>query len=174
MGPWRRTRSAKADSSRWRKKRSSSTPSVSTASSFQAAAVGDGSTVSNAASPAPATLKEAAARRARPWFFRDEKRDVADCHAVRAGSSKKCALERARSATISQTDALHQPAMSLPTMAKPLLNGVLHQLRHLAAVETYRTLGDAQLLDRFASAGDQAAFTVLIDRYAPPVFAAGR
>jgi RNA polymerase sigma factor (sigma-70 family) len=54
-------------------------------------------------------------------------------------------------------------------MAKQSLNGVLHNLRKVAAVQTYRGLSDRELLERFASARDEAAFTVLIERHGPMV-----
>jgi len=54
-------------------------------------------------------------------------------------------------------------------MARQSLNGVLHHLRKVAAVQTYRELPDRELLERFASARDEAAFTVLIERHGPMV-----
>jgi RNA polymerase sigma factor (sigma-70 family) len=54
-------------------------------------------------------------------------------------------------------------------MGKQSLNGMLHHLRKVAAVQTYRGLSDRELLERFASARDEAAFTVLIERHGPMV-----
>jgi RNA polymerase sigma factor (sigma-70 family) len=54
-------------------------------------------------------------------------------------------------------------------MAKQPLNGVLQYLRTAAAVHTNRELPDRDLLDRFVSACDEGAFTVLIERHGPMV-----
>jgi RNA polymerase sigma factor (sigma-70 family) len=55
-------------------------------------------------------------------------------------------------------------------MAKPLLNGVIHHLRNIAAVQTYQGLPDHELLERYVKANDETAFTVLIERHGPMVF----
>ena len=54
-------------------------------------------------------------------------------------------------------------------MAKQSLHGVLHHLRKLVAVQTYRSLSDRELLERFVGAHDDAAFTALIERHGPMV-----
>jgi len=54
-------------------------------------------------------------------------------------------------------------------MAKHSLNGVLHHVRVLAAVQTDRGLADPVLLKRFIEQNDEAAFTVLIERHGPMV-----
>src|SRR5258708_7217222 len=54
-------------------------------------------------------------------------------------------------------------------MAKQPLNDVLQHLRKVAAVHTNRELSDRALLERFALAHDEAAFTVLIERHGPMV-----
>ena len=54
-------------------------------------------------------------------------------------------------------------------MAKHSLNGVLHHVRILAAVQTDRGLADPVLLKRFVEQNDEAAFTVLIERHGPMV-----
>ena len=54
-------------------------------------------------------------------------------------------------------------------MAKKSLNGVLHHVRILAALQTDRALGDPELLQRFVERHDEAAFTVLIERHGPMV-----
>jgi RNA polymerase sigma factor (sigma-70 family) len=54
-------------------------------------------------------------------------------------------------------------------MPKQPLNGVLQQLRKVAAVQTCQELSDRDLLERFVSARDDAAFTVLIERHGPMV-----
>src|SRR5436305_7948813 len=54
-------------------------------------------------------------------------------------------------------------------MTRQSLNGVLQHLRTVAAVQTYRELSDHELLERFAGARDEAAFTVLIERHGPMV-----
>src|SRR6266446_1117530 len=54
-------------------------------------------------------------------------------------------------------------------MAKQALNGLVQHLRKAAAVQTYRDLSDAELLERFVGARDEAAFTVLIERHGPMV-----
>jgi RNA polymerase sigma factor (sigma-70 family) len=54
-------------------------------------------------------------------------------------------------------------------MAKKSLNGVLHHVRLLAAVQTDRALADPDLLKRFVELNDEAAFTVLAERHGPMV-----
>src|SRR2546430_15386442 len=54
-------------------------------------------------------------------------------------------------------------------MTRQSLDGVLQHLRKAAAVQTYRELPDRELLERFAGARDEAAFTVLIERHGPMV-----
>src|SRR5260221_5297299 len=54
-------------------------------------------------------------------------------------------------------------------MARQSLNVVLQHLRKMAAVQTNRALSDRELLERFALAQDEAAFTVLIERHGPMV-----
>src|SRR5580658_6615527 len=54
-------------------------------------------------------------------------------------------------------------------MAKQALNGVLKHLRTVAAVHINRELPDRELLERFVSTSDEAAFTVLIERHGPMV-----
>src|SRR6266446_33256 len=54
-------------------------------------------------------------------------------------------------------------------MAKQALNGLVQHLRKAAAVQTYRDLSDAELLERFVAAHDEGAFTVLIERHGPMV-----
>lgn len=53
-------------------------------------------------------------------------------------------------------------------MAKKL-NHVFARIRKLAAVQTARACGDAELLERFVAAGDEAAFTLLVERHGPMV-----
>ncbi|MCI0639855.1 MAG: sigma-70 family RNA polymerase sigma factor [Gemmataceae bacterium] len=53
-------------------------------------------------------------------------------------------------------------------MAKQSLNGVLHRIRSLAAVQTGRGRSDFELLTRFVG-GEEAAFTVLVERHGPLV-----
>jgi RNA polymerase sigma factor (sigma-70 family) len=55
-------------------------------------------------------------------------------------------------------------------MAKKALNGVLQQVRLLAAVQIDRACSDPELLERFVEQNDQAAFTVLVERHGPMVF----
>jgi RNA polymerase sigma factor (sigma-70 family) len=59
-------------------------------------------------------------------------------------------------------------------MAKQALQGVLQQLRKVAAVQTYRGLSDGELLERFVCTQEDAAFTVLIERHGPMVLAVCR
>jgi RNA polymerase sigma factor (sigma-70 family) len=54
-------------------------------------------------------------------------------------------------------------------MANQPLLGVLQNLRKVAAVHTDRELSDRELLDRFLTARDESAFTVLIERHGPMV-----
>jgi len=54
-------------------------------------------------------------------------------------------------------------------MPKQSLNGVLQHLRKMVAVQTCQELSDRDLLERFVSARDEAAFTVLIERHGPMV-----
>ncbi|MCI0377246.1 MAG: sigma-70 family RNA polymerase sigma factor [Gemmataceae bacterium] len=53
-------------------------------------------------------------------------------------------------------------------MAKQSLNGVLHRIRSLAAVQTGRGRSDFELLTRFVG-GEESAFTVLVERHGPMV-----
>src|SRR5438128_4698200 len=54
-------------------------------------------------------------------------------------------------------------------MATKSLNGILQHVRVLAAVQTDRALTDQELLERFVTQKDEAAFTVLIERHGPMV-----
>src|ERR1700692_1943762 len=54
-------------------------------------------------------------------------------------------------------------------MPKQPLNGMLQNLRTLAAVRTYQELSDRELLERIVRARDDAAFPVLIERHGPMV-----
>jgi RNA polymerase sigma factor (sigma-70 family) len=54
-------------------------------------------------------------------------------------------------------------------MVKRSLNGLLQNVRKMAAVQTYRALSDGKLLDCFVAGRDEAAFTVLIERHGPMV-----
>jgi RNA polymerase sigma factor (sigma-70 family) len=54
-------------------------------------------------------------------------------------------------------------------MARRSLNGLLQNVRKMAAVQTYRALSDSKLLERFVDGRDEAAFTVLIERHGPMV-----
>jgi RNA polymerase sigma factor (sigma-70 family) len=54
-------------------------------------------------------------------------------------------------------------------MAKAALNGVLHHLRKVAAVPTYRKWSDRELVERFIAEHDDLAFTVLVERHGPMV-----
>ncbi|MCI0640267.1 MAG: sigma-70 family RNA polymerase sigma factor [Gemmataceae bacterium] len=49
------------------------------------------------------------------------------------------------------------------------LNGVLQQVRKLAAVQSCRALSDRELLARFVQASDESAFTMLVERHGPLV-----
>src|SRR5262245_14677898 len=49
------------------------------------------------------------------------------------------------------------------------LDSALARLRKLAAVQTYGTLSDSDLLERFVASNDESAFTVLIERHGPMV-----
>jgi RNA polymerase sigma factor (sigma-70 family) len=49
------------------------------------------------------------------------------------------------------------------------LEGAVERLRAVAAVQTSRGLGDAELLKRFATERDEAAFAVLAERHGPMV-----
>jgi hypothetical protein len=46
---------------------------------------------------------------------------------------------------------------------------VLRHLRKAAAVQTFRSLSNRELLDRFVSDSDETAFTILIERHGPMV-----
>src|SRR5262249_16666133 len=59
--------------------------------------------------------------------------------------------------------------MSLRSMAKQPLNGVLQHLRKVAAVHTDRELSDRELLDRFLESRNESAVGVLIGRDGPMV-----
>ncbi|MCI0380397.1 MAG: sigma-70 family RNA polymerase sigma factor [Gemmataceae bacterium] len=54
-------------------------------------------------------------------------------------------------------------------MPKQQLNGVLQQVRKLAAVQSCRGLSDRELLARFVQASDESAFTMLVERHGPLV-----
>jgi RNA polymerase sigma factor (sigma-70 family) len=54
-------------------------------------------------------------------------------------------------------------------MAAKALNGVFHRLRALAAVHTSRACNDRELLERFLTAEDEAAFTLLVERHGPMI-----
>src|SRR5689334_1927858 len=54
-------------------------------------------------------------------------------------------------------------------MTHKSLQGVLQQVRRITAVQTSRELNDRELLERFARSNDEAAFTVLVERYGPLV-----
>jgi RNA polymerase sigma factor (sigma-70 family) len=54
-------------------------------------------------------------------------------------------------------------------MANKSLNGVLEHVRLVAAVHTYRDRADHDLLERFVKTGDEAAFTVLVERHGPMI-----
>src|SRR5262245_40607704 len=49
------------------------------------------------------------------------------------------------------------------------INGVFQRIRALAAVHTSRTCSDRELLQRFLTADDEAAFTLLVERHGPMV-----
>ena len=55
-------------------------------------------------------------------------------------------------------------------MAGRSLNGVLQHIRKVAAVHADRGLSDRELLERFIAAGDEGAFTLLIERHGSMVF----
>jgi RNA polymerase sigma factor (sigma-70 family) len=59
-------------------------------------------------------------------------------------------------------------------MAKKPLAGVLQRVCKLAAVQGARELGDLDLLERFVTAQDEAAFAVLVERHGPMVLAVCR
>jgi RNA polymerase sigma factor (sigma-70 family) len=59
-------------------------------------------------------------------------------------------------------------------MAERPLPNVLQRVRKLAAVQTARALADRELLERFTAAGDEAAFTVLLERHGPMVLSVCR
>src|SRR5438552_12442460 len=52
-------------------------------------------------------------------------------------------------------------------MATKSLDKVMQHLRMVAAVSAYRNLSDRELLERFTQRRDDAAFTVMIERYGP-------
>jgi RNA polymerase sigma factor (sigma-70 family) len=54
-------------------------------------------------------------------------------------------------------------------MANKPLNGVMQHVRKLAAIQAAREAADQQLLQQFVRSSDEAALTVLIERYAPMV-----
>jgi RNA polymerase sigma factor (sigma-70 family) len=54
-------------------------------------------------------------------------------------------------------------------MATKSFNGVVQQLRKIAAVQTSRACPDHDLLERFVQQHDDAAFTVLVERHGPMV-----
>jgi RNA polymerase sigma factor (sigma-70 family) len=54
-------------------------------------------------------------------------------------------------------------------MPNPSLPGALRHLRQLAAVQACRALADRDLLERFVTAHDEAAFTALLERHGPMV-----
>src|SRR5437870_2225695 len=54
-------------------------------------------------------------------------------------------------------------------MANEALRAMLQQLRRAAHLEGHRRLSDAELLERFVVARDQAAFEVLVWRHGPMV-----
>src|SRR5262245_42651249 len=56
-----------------------------------------------------------------------------------------------------------------PFMPRRSLNGLLGRLRKLLDADAARRLTDRELLDRFTSANDEAAFGVLIERHGPMV-----
>jgi hypothetical protein len=55
-------------------------------------------------------------------------------------------------------------------MAQSALTEVLDYLRKTWAVQQARDVSDEQLLERFLANREQAAFTVLVQRYGPKVF----
>jgi RNA polymerase sigma-70 factor (ECF subfamily) len=59
-------------------------------------------------------------------------------------------------------------------MAETAVSGMLQHIRRLAAVQTGRGLSDGALLERFVRANDEAAFTVLVERFGPTVLAVCR
>src|SRR5262245_42702171 len=54
-------------------------------------------------------------------------------------------------------------------MANKTVNGVLHHIRKLAAIQAARDTADSELVQLFVRSNDEAALTVLIERYAPMV-----
>jgi RNA polymerase sigma factor (sigma-70 family) len=54
-------------------------------------------------------------------------------------------------------------------MARPPLNGVLQQLRKMAAAHANRESSDGDLVECFVRSRDEAAFTALIERHGPMV-----
>ncbi len=54
-------------------------------------------------------------------------------------------------------------------MPTPPLSHVLRQLRQLADAEAARDLSDAELLERFRSRREEAAFALLVQRHGPMV-----
>ncbi len=50
-------------------------------------------------------------------------------------------------------------------MAEKSLAGMIRHIRHIGAVQTSRELSDADLLQRFVEARDEAAFTALVERH---------
>jgi RNA polymerase sigma factor (sigma-70 family) len=54
-------------------------------------------------------------------------------------------------------------------MVKKSLDRCLWHLSKMAAVQTARELGDRDLLERFVTAKDEAAFAILVERYGPLV-----
>jgi RNA polymerase sigma factor (sigma-70 family) len=54
-------------------------------------------------------------------------------------------------------------------MAENALDGLLQHFRKTAAVHASRKLSDRELLERFAGVRDEAAFTVLLERFGPMV-----
>src|SRR5271156_6192033 len=50
------------------------------------------------------------------------------------------------------------------------INAVLQHLRHLSAIEEFREHSDAQLLERFLTAHEEAAFGALLQRHGPLVW----
>ena len=54
-------------------------------------------------------------------------------------------------------------------MANKTFDKVMRHLRMMAAVHAYRGLADRELLERFSKGGDEAAFTVIIDRHGPMI-----
>src|SRR5262245_3692434 len=59
-------------------------------------------------------------------------------------------------------------------MVTARLQGALHHLRGLRDIEALSEAPDAQLLDRFARAGEEAPFAVLVRRHGPMVWSVSR